>query len=164
LYLASLILPLSFFLYPSWLYGSKTSTPIGKKLKEIWSAILRITTEEEKEKPLKSEDIERIVHYIETKKPYLKVDFSIHDVSRELNIPQLRVSNCFNKQLETTFPDFRNRLRIEYAINLFQENAHYQMSIEGVALQSGFKTKSAFYAAFRIVHGMTPTEWITKNL
>lgn len=164
LYLASLILPLSFFLYPSWLYGSKTSTPIGEKLKEIWSAILRNTTEEEKEKPVKSEDIEQIVRYIEAKKPYLKVDFSIHDVSRELNIPQLRVSNCFNKQLETTFPDFRNRLRIEHAINLFQENAHYHMSIEGIALQSGFKTKSAFYAAFRIVHGMTPTEWIAKNL
>lgn len=164
LYLASLILPLSFFLYPSWLYGSKTSTPIGEKLKEIWSAILRITKEKEKVKPVKSDDIDLIIHYIETKKPYLKVDFSIHDVSRELNIPQLRVSNCFNKQLDTTFPEYRNRLRIEHAINLFNENAHYQMSIEGVALQSGFKTKSAFYAAFRIVHGMTPTEWIAKNL
>lgn len=164
LYLASLILPLSFFLYPSWLYGSKTTTPIREKLKGIWASIVRIASEKEKKNPVKSEDLERIVNYIEKEKPYLKVDFSVHDVSRELNIPHLRVSNCFNKQLDTTFPDYRNRLRIEHAIKLFHEKVHYQMSIEGVAIQSGFKTKSAFYAAFRIVYGMTPTEWISKNL
>lgn len=164
LYLASLILPLSFFLYPSWLYGSKTSTPVGEKLKEIWASILRITSEDVQEKPVKSADIDRIVHFIETKKPYLKVDFSVHDISRELNIPHLRVSNCFNKQLDITFPEYRNRLRIEHAVKLLNENAHYQMSIEGIALQSGFKTKSSFYAAFRVVYGMTPTEWMEKNL
>jgi AraC-like DNA-binding protein len=98
------------------------------------------------------------------KKPYLNANFSIHDVSRELNIPHLRVSNSFNKQLETSFPEYRNKLRVAYAVNLLQENAHFQMSIEGIAFQSGFKNKSSFYAAFRTVYQMTPTEWISKHL
>lgn len=165
MYLATLILPLSFFLYPSLLYGtSTTSTSIGEKLKEMWSSISRIASEEKLEKPEKSADLDRIIQYMDTKKPYLNANFSVHDVSRELNIPHLRVSNSFNKQLETTFPEYRNKLRIDYAVNLLRENAHYQMSIEGIALQSGFKNKTTFYAAFRAVHRLTPTEWISKNL
>ena len=34
------------------------------------------------------------------------------------------------------------------------------MSIEGIAAQCGFKNKSSFYAAFRSVHQMTPTDWL----
>jgi AraC-like DNA-binding protein len=165
MYLATLILPLSFFLYPSWLYGSaNTSTSVWEKFKEMWSSISRIALDEKLEKPEKSADLDRILRYLDTKKPYLNATFSVHDVSRELNIPHLRVSNSFNKQLETTFPEYRNKLRIEYAVGLLKENAHFQMSIEGIAVQSGFKNKSSFYAAFRAVHQMTPTEWISKNL
>jgi AraC-like DNA-binding protein len=38
------------------------------------------------------------------------------------------------------------------------------ISIEGIAERSGFKSKSIFYAAFKEEHGMTPTEWMKKNL
>lgn len=46
---------------------------------------------------------------------------------------------------------------------MFREQKHLKMSIEGIAIHSGFKTKSAFYAAFKSVYNMTPTEWIEKN-
>jgi AraC-like DNA-binding protein len=47
---------------------------------------------------------------------------------------------------------------------MFKDQKHLEMSIEGIAMQSGFKTKSAFYAAFKSEYKMTPTEWIEKNL
>jgi len=164
MYLSTLFLPVSFFVFPSWLYGSGSSSSILDKLKEIWYTIARVSTDGISAKPEKSADLDRIVQYMEMKKPYLNANFSIHDVSRELNIPHLRVSNSFNKQLETSFPEYRNKLRVAYAVNLLQENAHFQMSIEGIAFQSGFKNKSSFYAAFRTVYQMTPTEWISKHL
>jgi AraC-like DNA-binding protein len=37
-------------------------------------------------------------------------------------------------------------------------------SIEGVAERSGFKSKSIFYAAFKEEFGVTPTDWMKKNL
>jgi AraC-like DNA-binding protein len=165
MYLTTLFLPLTFFLYPSWLYGSsQSSTSLWEKFKEMWSSISRIASDEKMEKPEKSEDLDRIIQFMNSKKPYLQSNFSVHDVSRELNIPHLRVSNSFNKQLDTTFPEYRNKLRIEYAVNLLKENAHFQMSIEGIALQSGFKNKTTFYTAFRAIHQLTPTEWIAKHL
>ncbi len=164
MYLSTLLLPLSFFLFPSWLYGPGSSSSILEKLKEIWYTITRVSSDGLSAKPEKSADLDRIIQYMEMKKPYLNPNFSIHDVSRELNIPHLRVSTSFNKQLEKSFPEYRNKLRVAYAVNLLQENAHFQMSIEGIAFQSGFKNKSSFYTAFRAVHQMTPTEWISKHL
>lgn len=163
-YLMTLTLPLSFFLFPTWLYGGNPSASIWDKFKEIVRAITRIAHENKQVKTEKSEDLVRILQYIDSKKPYLSENFSVHDVSRELNIPHLRVSNCFNKQLEITFPEYRNQLRIAHAVSLLKDNAHFQMSIEGIGKQCGFKNKSSFYAAFRAVHQMTPTEWISKNL
>ena len=106
----------------------------------------------------------RIIQFIETKKPYLHSNFSLHTLSHELNIPHLRVSGCFSKEIKSTFPEYRNRKRIEYSIQLFKENKHHQMSIEGIAAQCGFKNKSSFYLAFKSEYGMTPSEWISKNL
>jgi AraC-like DNA-binding protein len=112
----------------------------------------------------KSEDLERIVAYIETEKPYVKVSFSLHDLSQALNIPHVRVTTCFNKELNTSFPTYRNKLRVAHAVSLLREGAHLTTSIEGIAERSGFKSKSIFYAAFKKEYGVTPTDWMKKNL
>lgn len=165
MYLSTLILPLSFILFPSWLYGyTSKSTSLWEKVKEIWVSISRIALDEKMKNPEKSTDLDRIIQYMDKKKPYLKSNFSVHDVSRELNIPHLRVSNSFNKQINIPFPKYRNDLRVKYAVQMFKDQKHLEMSIEGIAMQSGFKTKSAFYAAFKSEYKMTPTEWIEKNL
>ena len=112
----------------------------------------------------KSTDLDRILAYIESEKPYIKTQFSLHDVSHALNIPHNRVTHCFNKQLKVPFPAYRNKLRIEYATSLLRSGAHLTMSIEGIAEQSGFNSKSIFYKTFKEEHGMTPIDWIKDNL
>lgn len=165
MYLSTLFLPLSFILFPSLLYGStSTSTSLWEKVKELWVSISRIALDEKMENTEKSTDLDRIIQYMDKKKPYLKSNFSVHVVSRELNIPHLRVSNSFNKQIKIPFPKYRNDFRVKYAVQMFKDQKHLEMSIEGIAMQSGFKTKSAFYAAFKSEYKMTPTEWIEKNL
>jgi AraC-like DNA-binding protein len=94
----------------------------------------------------------------------VKVSFSLHDLSQALNIPHVRVTTCFNKELNTSFPAYRNKLRVAHAISLLREGAHLTTSIEGVGERSGFKSKSIFYAAFKEEHGITPKDWIKENL
>jgi AraC-like DNA-binding protein len=108
--------------------------------------------------------MERIVSHLEKEKPYLQVNFSTHDISQVLNISHIRVSNAFNQQLNTSFPVYRNKLRLAHAVSMMREGAHLTYSIEGIAARSGFKSRSIFYLAFKEEHGMTPTEWIKKNL
>lgn len=161
-YLLTLISPLSFLLFPKFIYGFNPNASIVQWVKAFFSK-KNSSDEIETNKPDYSDDSRQIMDYLEKEKPYLKIDFSLHDLSRELNIPNLRISSFFNKQLKTPFPEFRNRLRVGYAIQLFKEGMHAQMSIEGIATVCGFKNKSRFYAAFKAEYKMTPTEWIEKN-
>ena len=160
-----LLLPLSFFLIPSWLYtdleGVHAFDKIRAFLQGLWQ---RAAGHHAAASAEKSADLERIIAYIEMEKPYVQVEFSLHDISLAVNIPRIRVSNCFNKELNTSFPAYRNKLRVAHAISLLRRGAHLNTSIEGIAERSGFKSKSIFYSAFKEEYDMTPTEWMKKNL
>ena len=166
LFFLTLLLPMSFLFVPSWLYGDQSSTSTGDALIHKIVSLFQKKGVEAKEEAYaeKSTDLERIVAFIEQEKPYIQVSFTLHDISQGLNIPYIRVINCFNKQLNTSFPVYRNKLRVAHAISLLREGAHLNTSIEGIAEMSGFKSKSIFYTAFKEEYGMTPTEWIKENL
>ena len=164
LYFNTLILPISFLLMPKILYGEKQKE---STLESIWASIKDFFARrypDSAKSSSESEAVEQIVSYLEQAKPYLKDDFSQHDLSIALNIPQKRITECFNKQLKVSFPLYRNTLRIRHATELLREGAHLTTSIEGIAERSGFKSKSAFYLAFKAVHGIRPVDWIKENL
>jgi AraC-like DNA-binding protein len=164
LYVFTLISPISFLFFPQLIYGQNQSSAIYLILKELYNTKFKGACQEFNADIEKSPDIGRIIAYIDNQKPYLNPTFSLHSISSELNIPHLHVSSCLNKVLNVSFPEYRNQKRVEYAIQLFRENKHLHMSIEGISDQCGFKSKSSFYLAFRAVYQMTPTEWIAKNL
>jgi AraC-like DNA-binding protein len=160
-----LLLPLSFFLIPSWLYTDLEGVHAKDKIRAYLQGLWQRAAGHHAAAPAeKSADLERILTYIETEKPYVNLDFSLHDISLAVNIPRIRVTNCFNKELNTSFPVYRNKLRVAHAISLLRRGAHLNTSIEGIAERSGFKSKSIFYAAFKEEYNMTPTEWMKKNL
>ncbi len=163
IFFIALFIPLTLFLYPSWLYGENGNRV---SLTDYWSRFrqnFKPMPEAVQTPEPTSEDVDRITNYIIQKQPYLNSNFSLHDVSRALNIPHIRVTTCFSKQIKTSFPIYRNKLRIEHAKSMIKEGAHLTISIEGIALKSGFKSKVPFYAAFKLETSMTPTEWINEN-
>jgi len=160
----SLLPIVSLLMFPQLIYGLNPNKSLINFIKRFFNNIKNSKHEIEPLKFDHSDSMEHMMNYLEKEKPFLKTEFSLHDLSRELNIPHLRVSGFFNKQLKTPFPEFRNRLRVSHAIQLFKEGMHAQMSIEGIATICGFKNKSRFYAAFKFEHKMTPSEWIEKNI
>jgi AraC-like DNA-binding protein len=53
---------------------------------------------------------------------------------------------------------------VQYALNLLQAGEHKKTSIDGIAVKSGFKSKTTFYRAFKAEYGVTPKIWIEANL
>ena len=164
LFFQVLILPLSFFFVPSWLYNDHDSSYLFTKWSEFYKRLTSSSKGFQETPSEKSDDLNRIVSYIEKEKPYLNTTFSLHDISRSLNIPHIRVTTCFSKQLKVPFPAYRNKLRVEHATDLFRSGAHLNTSIEGIAAMSGFKSKSIFYTAFKAEFGVNPMEWMKENL
>ena len=65
--------------------------------------------------------------------------------------------------MQTKFSALKSDLRIDYAVELLSENLNESFTIEGIAQQSGFRTRASFYSAFKDKVGVTPTEFIADK-
>ena len=101
-----------------------------------------------------------IQDYIETERPYLHLDFSISTISRHLHVPEHQVNACFSNYFTLSFPAYRNKLRIEYALMLMQRGLSSELTLHAIGTSAGFRSKPIFYAAFRKETGKTPGAYL----
>jgi AraC-like DNA-binding protein len=94
------------------------------------------------------------------KKPFLATEFSLTRMSEETNIPTHHLSYYFNNVLHGSFSDWRNRLRIEYAMQLMADGFAKEHSLNAVSLESGFSSQVTFIRAFKSHSGQTPGEYL----
>lgn len=104
----------------------------------------------------------RILAYMEHDRPYTRYEFSINDLAEALDVPLNQVSWCLNRVMDTKFTTFRMKYRVAYARQLLEDGKTREMTIEAVGNMAGFSSRSSFYAAFREIAGMTPTEYLDK--
>ncbi|MFM8361414.1 MAG: helix-turn-helix domain-containing protein, partial [Haliscomenobacter sp.] len=95
-------------------------------------------------------------------KVYVSRDVSLHELSREVDIPAHHLSYYFNQVLQQRFTDWKNKLKIEYACARIQEGALQKQTIESLAMECGFNSKPTFNRAFRELTGQTPSAYAEK--
>jgi AraC-like DNA-binding protein len=105
---------------------------------------------------------EQIKTYIDEEKPYLNPEFSLTDLAQKLDVPQHHISYCFRFIFKQGFPKMRSEYRITYAKKLLENPENDYLSYEGIGLESGFSTRSHFYAAFQEIEGCSPGEYREK--
>jgi AraC-like DNA-binding protein len=105
---------------------------------------------------------ERIVDFFETQKPYLNKDLNINQVSVALAIPSRELSFIINNHFGQRFNDFLNKYRIEYITKKINKEYLSNYTIEAIASEAGFASKSTFNLAFKKYHQCTPTEYFSK--
>ena len=157
-----ILVPLSFIIFPNFIYDTANNSDLNF----YFRMMNRLTGNGENKDSIKGElltDSTRIMNYLNEEKPYLSPGFSIHDIVSTLDIPQKNVTDCFNKVIKIPFPRMRNQLRVDYATDMFRNNSHLKISIEGIAAESGFNNRATFYKAFREVTNTTPIDWIKEN-
>jgi len=97
------------------------------------------------------------------KKYYLHNDLTLHELATLLETNTLYLSKVINMHTGQNFSSFVNHYRIDEACRLLVADKQQVMSIEGIALSSGFNSKSAFNSAFKKMKGITPSEFIEKQ-
>ncbi|MDD2490991.1 MAG: AraC family transcriptional regulator [Bacteroidales bacterium] len=95
------------------------------------------------------------------KEIFRRTDLRITDVSAELGTNRSYISSVVNVEFNTTFTDFVNHYRVEYAkkLLLLEEN-HI---LDYIAEESGFASVNSLLRAFRKETGTTPGQFRKKR-
>lgn len=87
---------------------------------------------------------------------------TLEDLSRELNISKEQISTIINQGFGMNFNDYVNSYRIEEIKKRFKNGDASRFTILGIALDSGFNSKTTFNRAFKKYTGFTPIQYLKK--
>ena len=146
------------FLFPKILYGN-VSYRIEEGKNNIIDDLKSNLPKKQKENAT-IQDIELIIKAYLNDLPFTQKEFSLSQMSFDLKIPERFLSNYFNKELEITFSDWRKNLRIDHVCTLIEDGEAKNLTIEAIATNAGFASRSKFIDAFKERKGVTPSAFI----
>lgn len=98
----------------------------------------------------------RIEELFAVKEIFLSPDLKLSDVANEVGSNRTYVSNYFNRDAASSFYDYVNSYRVEYACALLADS---DLPVKEVAMQSGFSSPSIFSRVFARYKGCTPSAY-----
>ena len=146
------------FLFPKILYGNVSYT-IEQEKNNIIDDI-KMSLPKKQKGTATVQDIENIIQAYLVNSPFIQKEFSLSQMSFDLKIPERFLSNFFNKELDITFSDWRKNLRIDHVCKLIEEGEAKNLTIEAIATNAGFASRSKFIDAFKERKGVTPSAFI----
>jgi AraC-like DNA-binding protein len=146
------------FLFPKILYGNVSYTIEEGKNNIIEE--LKLNLPKKQKETATIQDIEQIIQAYILNSPFIQKDFSLSQMSFDLKIPERFLSNYFNKTLVISFSEWRKNLRIDYVCSLIEAGESKNLTIEAIATNAGFASRSKFIDAFKERKGMTPSAFI----
>jgi AraC-like DNA-binding protein len=110
------------------------------------------------EKP-DQELINKVLHYMEEKKPFLDPELTLSSLAKALELNRTQLSQLINEGMGDNFYDFVNKYRVEEVKKLMADPKTDKLNLLGIALEAGFKSKSTFNLIFKRFTGLTPTDY-----
>lgn len=102
----------------------------------------------------------KIEDYIIMQEAFKTTDLSLEKVAYTLSSSTHQLSAIFNNVYKMTFADFVNGQRIKsIQLQMADTEAMRNFTIEALAKQTGFASRSAFYNAFKKIVGVSPAEY-----
>ena len=105
-------------------------------------------------------NIEQLLQQSIDKQTYLQPDFSLIKISNEIGIPAHHLTYYFKNFVNSSFSDWRNQLRVEYAIRMLYKGSSNQLTLEAIGLKAGFASASTFIRSFKKVTGKTASDYL----
>ncbi|MEZ5083247.1 MAG: adenylate/guanylate cyclase domain-containing protein [Bacteroidales bacterium] len=105
---------------------------------------------------------ERLINYLNDNKPYLDPDLSLRSLADQIDIHPNQLSWLLNESLGKNFNDFINHYRIETYKMLSKDPQNSNITIMGLAYESGFNSKTVFNTCFKKETGLTPKQFLNQ--
>ncbi|MEM6343830.1 MAG: AraC family transcriptional regulator [Bacteroidota bacterium] len=102
---------------------------------------------------------EQLLKYMKEQAPYRSQTLTLNELADGLKINSKYLSQVINELHGLNFMDFINGYRIREAQDMLVSPRFQHYTIMAIANEVGFRSRSAFYSAFKKVAGQTPTEF-----
>lgn len=121
----------------------------------------RIITD--KEKKYLSGVSDQLKKYMAEEKAYLDPNLSMALFSKKTGIGAGTISKAINSDMDINFHEFVNQYRVsEFKKNIRKDDFSH-LNLLGVALESGFNSKSTFNLVFKNLTGKTPRQYVNEQ-
>jgi AraC-like DNA-binding protein len=107
--------------------------------------------------------IEQVILSSIAGKCFVNPEFKLTSFSLETGIPSHHLTYFFNNIKGISFSDWRNGLRVDHAKELIHRGDSDMLSLEGIAMNSGFSSQSTFIRAFKNGTGKTPSQYLKDH-
>lgn len=101
----------------------------------------------------------KIQTLMETEKPFLEPALTLNDLAKILGVNSVVVSRAINSGFGKNFNDFINEFRINEVKKKLANGGAENLTLLGVAFESGFNSKATFNRAFKKFTGVSPKEY-----
>jgi AraC-like DNA-binding protein len=95
-------------------------------------------------------------------KPYLDPEFSLSIMSANTDIPVHHLSYYFNEHLNINFNTWKNDHKINFVIEQIIKGNNEILTLDALAKQAGFGSRTTFFNAFKQKTGLTPSEYLNR--
>jgi AraC-like DNA-binding protein len=118
---------------------------------------------------MNSDDAQRhlksLLSAMESRKLFLDPKLSLSKLSEETKVPIKAISVVLNQHQGSNFNDFVNSYRIrEVCSKLSDPTTSERFTISGIAFECGFNSQATFQRVFKNSMGVSPREYLTKNI
>jgi AraC-like DNA-binding protein len=107
---------------------------------------------------------DKLLALMAAERPWLEPELTLAELAQRLRLHPAQLSKVVNLGCGQNFSDFVNRYRVEEAQRKLADPRFAHYSLVGVALESGFNSKSTFNRVFKKLTGQAPGELARPKL
>ncbi len=100
-----------------------------------------------------------IGQYLESTKAYLDPNLTLFDLGKRVQQSERNLSRIINTGSGQNFNTYINHYRIRAARRMLSDPGYDHFTMEGIAAEAGFNTKTTFYQAFKRENELSPAAY-----
>lgn len=171
--LCLLALSVMFFVNPELIYGLSKNYLADRLEKESATDVVQITSfnqiispailpekEKLKLKAINGNLVQRVETFMHSEHGFRRAGLTLSELASQLDVPNHKLSELFNNHYQLNFNTYINNLRIDYVKKRLDAGDWKQLTLEAIALESGFSSRNTFFVAFKKVTGNTPSFYL----
>lgn len=101
----------------------------------------------------------QLEEYLRLEKPYLDPELTLTQLAERINISPHHLSQIINEQFQLNFFEYINQFRVQEVKSRIGNPKYKSYSLLGIAMDSGFNSKSAFNRVFKKLTHQTPSQF-----